>query len=167
MILCRQFRHPNILPYVGVTFDARGRLGTLVTPYMKHGNLLEFLNYYPNINCLTPVCLYYMSLNLELMDISNLDLANYEGVGVLAHLSTTHSSSQYQRHKYPSQGQPDVLPLRFWVIFYTWASPTFPRSRGQHNALDGSWGSRTPRDWTSWFSSNRHFCPWNYHTWGM
>ncbi|KAH8810394.1 hypothetical protein DL96DRAFT_1442850, partial [Flagelloscypha sp. PMI_526] len=39
----RQLRHPNILPFFGVTGDAfPGRL-SLVSPYLKRGNVTEFL----------------------------------------------------------------------------------------------------------------------------
>ncbi len=55
VILCRQFHHPNILPFVGVSCDDRDWLYGLVTPYMTYGNIMEFLQLYPEVNRLTVV----------------------------------------------------------------------------------------------------------------
>ncbi len=55
VILCRQLQHPNILPFVGVSWDGRDGLYGLVTPFMAYGNIIEFLQLYPSANRLTAV----------------------------------------------------------------------------------------------------------------
>lgn len=65
IILCRQFHHPNILPFLGATFHQQSRLCGLVTPYMKNGNLLSFLESNPSIERLTPVRVFdYYLVNM-------------------------------------------------------------------------------------------------------
>ncbi|KAF9445957.1 kinase-like protein, partial [Macrolepiota fuliginosa MF-IS2] len=55
VILYRQFNHPNILPFLGVTCDEQYWLYGLVTPYMKHGSIIQFLRRHPSVNRLTPI----------------------------------------------------------------------------------------------------------------
>ncbi|KAF9445961.1 kinase-like protein [Macrolepiota fuliginosa MF-IS2] len=55
VILYRQFRHPNVLPFLGVTYDEQCRSYGLVTPYMKHGSIIQFLKHHPSVNRLTPL----------------------------------------------------------------------------------------------------------------
>ncbi|KAF9445960.1 kinase-like protein [Macrolepiota fuliginosa MF-IS2] len=55
VILYQQFHHPNILPFLGVTCDGQYWLYGLVTPYMKHGNIIQFLGRHPSVNRLTPI----------------------------------------------------------------------------------------------------------------
>lgn len=62
VVLFRQLHHPNILPFLGVCFDQRGRLDSLTTIYMKHGNIVQFLESHPSVNRLTIVCPYAYSI---------------------------------------------------------------------------------------------------------
>ncbi|KXN81528.1 Serine/threonine-protein kinase CTR1 [Leucoagaricus sp. SymC.cos] len=54
IVLCRQLRHPNILPFIGASFDEQRRLCGLVTPYMQNGNVMKFLEDHPAVDRLTP-----------------------------------------------------------------------------------------------------------------
>ncbi|KAF9254680.1 kinase-like protein, partial [Marasmius fiardii PR-910] len=47
-IVWQQLKHPNLLPFMGMYFldDAQKQL-CLISPWMEHGNLLDFLNKSP------------------------------------------------------------------------------------------------------------------------
>jgi serine/threonine protein kinase len=54
VILYRQCRHPHILAFLGVS-EEPNRFYGLVTPFMKNGNVAQFLKKNPHVNRLTPV----------------------------------------------------------------------------------------------------------------
>jgi serine/threonine protein kinase len=55
VVACRQFCHPNVVGFLGIGSDETDQLYSFVTPYMKNGNVMEFLKHYPNANRLTLV----------------------------------------------------------------------------------------------------------------
>jgi hypothetical protein len=83
-VTCRQFCHPNIIGFLGVRTSETDKLYSLVTPFMKNGNVVEFTQHHPNVNRLTLVG-FFPSLVAHLTYLSP-GLANYEGLGVFTYL---------------------------------------------------------------------------------
>ncbi|KIM74323.1 hypothetical protein PILCRDRAFT_706883 [Piloderma croceum F 1598] len=52
-VMWRQLSHPNVLPFLGLyRLERSPPLMCLLTPWVENGNLAEYLNKFPNTNCL-------------------------------------------------------------------------------------------------------------------
>jgi serine/threonine protein kinase len=50
VLIWKELAHPNVLPLVGIDLIARKPSCCLVSPWMKNGNVMAFLETYPDFN---------------------------------------------------------------------------------------------------------------------
>ncbi|KAK0230051.1 hypothetical protein IW262DRAFT_375673 [Armillaria fumosa] len=62
-LVWRQLHHENIVPFLGVNFDYFKPKFCLVSPWMKHGNIIDYLELHPNHNRVK--CVYEIANAVE------------------------------------------------------------------------------------------------------
>ncbi|KAF8904008.1 kinase-like domain-containing protein [Mucidula mucida] len=55
-LVWRQLRHPNVLPFLGVTLTLCAPSFCLISPWMENGNIISFLQRYPSHDRLKAIC---------------------------------------------------------------------------------------------------------------
>ncbi|KAH8796241.1 kinase-like domain-containing protein, partial [Flagelloscypha sp. PMI_526] len=125
-LVWRQLRHPNVLPFLGVTETLFPKRFCLVSPFMKHGNVMSFLETRPTHNrlpCVLDIAkgLDYLhsfsppivhgdvrGANILVQDDLSCCLADF-GLSLVADGRLTTTSSNTMRKGSPRWGAPEVF----------------------------------------------------------
>ncbi|KAH8795204.1 kinase-like domain-containing protein [Flagelloscypha sp. PMI_526] len=80
-IIWRHLRHPNVLPFLGISQDAFAHGTCFVSSFMAKGDLMQFLAQNPEHD--RPICLFEIANGLQYLHASNIYHGDVKGANVL------------------------------------------------------------------------------------
>ncbi|KAH8830011.1 kinase-like domain-containing protein [Flagelloscypha sp. PMI_526] len=80
-IIWRHLRHPNVLPFLGISQNAFAHRTCFVSPFMANGDLMQFLKRNPGHDRI--VCLYEIAKGLQYLHASYIYHGDVKGANVL------------------------------------------------------------------------------------